>query len=83
MDSYATVVTLVAEAPSSVRASFPHMIRSTNIKLTLGICGPYYALQQTVVPMQLDTDHVGPIATNDRGWRLGKALRKQKAHTEK
>ena len=48
MDSYATVVTHVAEALSSVRASFPHMIHSTNVtpfKLTLGICDPYYALQ--------------------------------------
>lgn len=29
------------------------------------------------------TVHVGPVATNDRGWWLGKALGKQNAGTEK
>lgn len=38
------LVTLVAEEPSSVRASFPHMIRSTNTPPFKLIFYPYYAL---------------------------------------
>lgn len=56
------LVTLVAEAPISMRANFPDMINSINItplKLTLGVCSLQYALQQVVVLMHFS--HCGLV----------------------
>lgn len=69
------LVTLVADAPISVKANFLDMINSINItplKLTLGVCGQQYALQQVVVLMQFGMDHIGPVETNDEDGGLGK-----------